>query len=403
MRYYRLSSRSLLLLAGSAALALSNAGCATSGAANGSEDSGQPGSSDSGPDATTASRGSPTAQDGAMHGSAQSDGGASGAVPGEGDAQEDGTSDSATQDGGTSDGSVDATEMETGTESGGADVGTDSGADAGDGEGEAANHFDAESDGVASQNGDASDGGREDASDGAREDASDGSIVADGRADAAPIGFSNPLSIDVSALLASSTVVTTATGGVSVTPVDGPSLPADHAFPTQAEVAALGGTYGLPNNAFFASNGTTIPKVQLAWSNTSNVNNSLVMPGNGDAGAPATFDVPADNYSQVQIYATGGNGSSMLNVTLTYATGSPLTVSSTVAVPDWCVPGALPAGEYTLASAERVKLPTAFDPTLCNIYAIDLNPDPARTLTKVALVDEGPSGDYVVFYGATAW
>jgi hypothetical protein len=106
----------------------------------------------------------------------------------------------------------------------------------------------------------------------------------------------------------------------------------------------------------------------------------------------------------VQIYATsGGNGSSKLKVTLTYAMGTPLTVSSAVAVPDWCVPGALPAGEYTLASAERVKLPTSLDTTLCNIYAIDLNPDVARTLTKVAFVDQGTSGDYVVFYGATAW
>jgi len=298
--------------------------------------------------------------------------------------------------------------METGAEGGSADAGTDSGVDAGVGDGRAeaaakdANQSDADGDGAASQEEDASDGGRADSSD-AERDASDSSVVADARADAATVSFANPLSIDVGALLVSNTVFTTATGGVSVTPVDGPSAPADHAFPTQAEVAALGGTVGLPNNAFFSGNGTTVPKVQLAWDNANNVNNSLVIPGNGDAGTTTTFDVPPATYSQVQVYATGGNGSSTLNVTLTYATGTPLTATSTVTVPDWCVPGTLPAGEYTLASAERVKLPTTFDPTLCNIYAIDLNPDAARTLTKVAFVDEGSSNEYVVFYGATAW
>jgi hypothetical protein len=40
---------------------------------------------------------------------------------------------------------------------------------------------------------------------------------------------------------------------------------------------------------------------------------------------------------------------------------------------------------------------------LCNIYAIDLNPDPSRVLTHVSFSDNGVSTNYLVFYGATAW
>jgi hypothetical protein len=158
----------------------------------------------------------------------------------------------------------------------------------------------------------------------------------------------------------------------------------------------------LPDNAFLPTNGLTIPNVQLAWTNASNVGNSLVIPSN--AGTSRAFDIPPGRFRQLQIYATGANGVSALNITLTYASGNPLNGNSTVTVPDWCAPGTLPAGEYTLTSAHRVRNQTTLDLTmLCNIYAIDLNPDPARTLTKVAFVAQGPAGANVVFYGATAW
>jgi hypothetical protein len=140
--------------------------------------------------------------------------------------------------------------------------------------------------------------------------------------------------------------------------------------------------------------------VQLAWTNASNVGNSLVIQGlSGTSGA---FSVPPGKYNQLQIYATASSGSSTLNVTLTYASGSPPTASSTPTVPDWCTPGAMGAGVYTLGSAPRVKK-TTLDLALCSIYAINLNPDPTRPLTRVAFVSEGSGTQYVVFYGATAW
>jgi hypothetical protein len=228
-------------------------------------------------------------------------------------------------------------------------------------------------------------------------DASDGSFDAAG-ADAPAVTFTNPLSIDVHALLASNTVVTTAPGGVRLSAMDGSG---GHDFPTHAEAIALDPAgIGLPDNAFFPSNGQTIPNVQLAWTNAKNVGNSLVIPSS--AGTSQAFDVPMGQYGHLQIYATGANGASTLLVTLTYASGAPPSANSTVTVADWCTPGALPAGQYSFAVSQRVK-GQMLDSARCNIYAIDLNPDPARFLSRVAFVALGSAMAYVTFYGATAW
>jgi hypothetical protein len=137
--------------------------------------------------------------------------------------------------------------------------------------------------------------------------------------------------------------------------------------------------------------------VQLAWTNTRNVANSLVIPSS--AGTSVPFGVPPGKYGQLQIYVTSGAASSTLTVTLTYAAGSP--AISTLTIPDWCQPGILPAGEYKLASAQRIRDSTTLDTQVCNIYAVDLNPDPMRVLQSVAFVANGTG--FVVFYGATAW
>jgi hypothetical protein len=300
----------------------------------------------------------------------------------------------ATTDAGLSDRAVSAMGVETGTDSV-AREGADAAGNADDanaGAGDDASDAEAQDTARPDAGGDVWDSGSGAASDGS---------VADRGADAMALGLTNPLSIDVRAHLDSNTVKTTATGGIVLTPVDGPGG-GGRDFPTQAEVTALNGAgTGLPDNAFFLNNGTTIPNVQLAWTNSTNVNNSLVVLGN--AGTSEAFAVPPAKYSQLQIYATAGNGSIPLNVTLTYASGNPLTTTSALTIPDWCAATtSLPAGVHTLARAGRVKM-SVFDPLLCNIYAIDLNPDPTRALTSFAFVAQGTATVYLVFYGATAW
>jgi hypothetical protein len=220
--------------------------------------------------------------------------------------------------------------------------------------------------------------------------------------DAGPT-LTNPVQISVSSLFNANTVVTTTSGGVPLTPVDGTDSFENDDFPTQSEAARLSSTAtGLPDNAFFATNGTSIPDVQLAWNNSSNVENSLVVLAS--AGTGYTFSVPPAAYSQLQIYATGGNGSSTLTVTLTYSDNT--TATSSVAVPDWCSSAALGAGQYKLVSAVRVQngALNAQNPDLaCSIYALNLDPSPAKALTSVAFSDSGSSVSYFAFYGAVAW
>ena len=217
--------------------------------------------------------------------------------------------------------------------------------------------------------------------------------------------LTNPVQVDMSSLFTNygvNTVVTTTEGGVVLTPMDGPdiSLGDNNDFPTVTEVLSLGKTQGLPNDGFFPSNGATIPNVQLAWNNSFNGLNSIVT--ESTAGTTYQFNVPQAQYSQIQIYATGGGGQSTLNYTLTYMDMT--TTQGSPTLPDWCtgVPG---LGQYVLVSVYRVQSGTTLNNQfLCNIYALDLNPNPSKVLSSVTFSDTGSSlTTYLVFYGATAW
>jgi hypothetical protein len=245
-------------------------------------------------------------------------------------------------------------------------------------------------------------------------DASDGSVVDSGPdADTGlPPSFDNPTQIDMTALFSQygvNTVVTTTVGGVPLTAMDGISTSGNDDFPTVSAILALtadSGTplmKGLPDNAFFPSPNASIPAVHLAWTNTVNQANSIVV--NSTAGTQYTFNVPEAVYTQLQIYATGGNGGSTVDYTLTYSDLS--TTQSTLALPDWCV-GTLGFGQYVLVGVYRVQNGDALNgenpQDICNIYALDLNPDTCKALSSVTLENTGGSSTtYLVFYGATAW
>jgi hypothetical protein len=301
------------------------------------------------------------------------------------------------------DAGLDSGHPDTGTDSGHPDTGTDSGEpDTGTDSGEPDTGTDSGQPDSATDSGQPETGADSGPADAAGDDASDATAADTGSDATSPISFTNPLQVDVSSLLTVNTVVATATGGVPLTPMDGTANSgANNDFPTQAEATLLNDAagVGLPNNAFFAGNGTTIPNVQLRWSDAANVANSLVVVGS--AGTTSSFNVPPAMYSQVQIYATGGSGSASLTVTLNYASGAPVTTS--VPLPDWCT-GSLATGEYKLVSVDRVQNGNAFSGgILCSIYALDLNPDSTRVLSSVSFVDVGGTNNYLVFYGATAW
>jgi hypothetical protein len=228
----------------------------------------------------------------------------------------------------------------------------------------------------------------------------DGSALDSGGDAAPPPSLTNPVQIDVSAYFNANTVVTTTVGGAALTPMDGTGTDDNNDFPTQSEVVTLSSTgRGLPDDAFFASNGTSIPNVQLGWNNSSNVPNSVV--ASSTSSMELTFDVPEAAYTQVQLYATGAGGASTLNYSFTYADSS--VTSSNVSLPDWCV-GTPGSGQYVLVNVDRVENGATFNSVyLCNIYALDLNPDTGKALKSVSIWDTGGATTYLVFYGATAW
>ena len=296
-----------------------------------------------------------------------------------------GTPDTGTPETGTPDAGTDTgTTTEAGTGDGGSDAGVDSG--------------------TGNDSGSGDDGGDDGGTDAGNDSGTDSGSGDDGGTDAAtdantPYTFASPLQVDVSSIFNADTVATTTTGGTALTAMDGSNNGSD--FPTVSKVNTLvdSGGSGLPDNAFFPSSGSSVPNVQLAWSNSSNVLNSVVV--SGTAGMKFTFDLPPAQYDQVQVYATGGNGGSTMNVTLHYTSGADGTASPSV--PDWCT-GSTGAGEYKVASVDRVVNGTGFNNAfLCSIYAINLNPDKTRSLSSVTFSDSGNSNEYLVFYGATAW
>jgi len=242
-------------------------------------------------------------------------------------------------------------------------------------------------------------------------DATIGDSAPDGNAadvitDSGPsTSLTNPVQIDMSSLFTNygvNTVVTTAEGGVVLTPMDGTNTQEgdNNDFPTLAEVTALGGTKGLPNDAFFPTNNITIPNVQLAWNNSFNGLNSIV--AESSAGTTFTFNVPPAQYSQIQLYATGGGGASTLNYSVMYADTT--STNATLSLQDWCV-GGDGTGQYVLVGVTRVQSGITLNTQyLCNIYALDLNPDTGKVVSSVTFWDSGGTlSTYLVFYGATAW
>jgi hypothetical protein len=232
---------------------------------------------------------------------------------------------------------------------------------------------------------------------------------ADACADAATMDagptFASLVQIDVRSIFNANTVVTTvsADAGAPLLPMDGACFGCGNDFPTQSKVNALAaaGAVGLPDDAIFAGNGTTVPQVHLWWTNASNVENSVLV--SGVDGTTFKFDVPLAQYSQLQIYATSTGGGSTLNVSLDYSTGSP--GSAAASIPDWCATPSPASGRYTLFSLNRINeaTDTLTAGLVCSVFAFDIDPDPTRSLRSVSFSESGAATDYLVFYGATAW
>lgn len=222
----------------------------------------------------------------------------------------------------------------------------------------------------------------------------------------APSLTAQVVQVDVTSLFNADVIVNNGNGlDATQSSIDRGDAPINnYAFPTQSVAGALcGAPSGLPDDGAFAANAFH-PAVQLAYDNGNDGNNAFRLP---DSAGTFTIDIPDGQYEQVHLFATTGNGDSLLTVTLNY---SDLTTSqANVTVPDWFGGFADSASTYHLISERDRVQPgsgpgVAFecpDTDVFDIFGFRLSPDPTKTLQSVR-VDRTDTDGILNFFGATA-
>lgn len=144
---------------------------------------------------------------------------------------------------------------------------------------------------------------------------------------------------------------------------------------------------GLPDDAFFASAGLH-PDVHLSWSNDDDGLNAWRL---ASATGSLRLDAPPGMHVELHLFATSGDGDSMIELTPTYDDGVGAPVAYTV--PDWFDDPADTASRYVLVNDRDRMQPGSGPGTLFEfsdrnaaaIFGLVLPLDPARNLLAVTL------------------
>jgi hypothetical protein len=198
-------------------------------------------------------------------------------------------------------------------------------------------------------------------------------------------------------------------------PIDrGESAAGNWAFPTQsaAEVRpnCTADPDGLPDDGFFPAS-SNHPDVQLHYNDNDNGLNARRSPPPPPAPQVPpvdtyTFPTEPGFYSAVHVFATAGNGSARMTVTLNFAVGGPATFT----VPDWFFSPA-PPGYFLVDGRDRIQPGSGpGTPFFCEnannpaIFGFSVPADETRPLLSVTVVVSPSSpGERSVlsFFGAT--
>lgn len=155
---------------------------------------------------------------------------------------------------------------------------------------------------------------------------------------------------------------------------------------------------GLPDDGYFAAQGYR-PEVKLAYTNSNNGSNARVVTTNGES---FSFTTEAKQYSEVHLFASATNGSSAMNVTLTYSDGT-TTTQTALSVPDWFNEITETSDRYYLIDGmDRYKEDTgvfynANDPA---VFGFRIAANASKTLTSVTVTKSSSTGR-LVFLGGT--
>jgi hypothetical protein len=153
----------------------------------------------------------------------------------------------------------------------------------------------------------------------------------------------------------------------------------------------------LPDSGKFAAT-SRLPAVVLNYNNADSTHNQThYVQGVGEF----TFTVPSGNYSKMFIFLTSSEGSSALQITLTYADAT--TEVKTFTCPDYWndIPTTDP--NFCYLAHDLAKWGPQNNMTEANhhnIDALDVHPNAAKVLASVRVQKTAAAG-YLVFWGAT--
>ena len=184
------------------------------------------------------------------------------------------------------------------------------------------------------------------------------------------------------------------------------------------QLAAGQAAVGINDTGLYPASGARLYDVQLGFTNATPTGTNVVLRSN--IAGNFSFNVPGNYYSQFAIFGSSGSGSTNLNITLNYSTGSP-TVLSSVTLPDWYSgansgsTAASAAGTYfalTPAMSRQGGVGNGFpnsnyqvpnvNASGAYIYGVNLAPDSTRQLTSVSVAYTPASQGYTVANFLTA-
>jgi MYXO-CTERM domain-containing protein len=162
---------------------------------------------------------------------------------------------------------------------------------------------------------------------------------------------------------------------------------------------------GLPDDGFFPATGN-LPAFQLHFSNAAPATSPQThqLPASAATGAQTfQFPVPPASYTALYLILASGDGTASFTVTLSYAGGTPSTMTTITNLPDSGLGvqmGGPPHFYIVTNTGKWSSTNTDLEPTGHTIEGIEITPSPAPAILTGVTVTK-TNGAILVFWGAT--
>jgi MYXO-CTERM domain-containing protein len=162
---------------------------------------------------------------------------------------------------------------------------------------------------------------------------------------------------------------------------------------------------GLPDDGFFPATGN-LPAFQLHFSNAAPATSPQThqLPASATTGAQTfQFPVPPASYTALYLILASGDGTASFTVTLSYAGGTPSTMTTITNLPDSGLGvqmGGPPHFYIVTNTGKWSNTNTDLEPTGHTIEGVEITPSPAPAILTGVTVTK-TNGAILVFWGAT--